>query len=282
MFVVKPLRSLLPQTLHLRHLHVDASLGRQEISQWFQPDIISAESHPPDRINAFTNLISTNSPRTVNRFSYTCVTRDRRDKWRIQGLRISEDRRQRGKRSVIIASGLRAVERGTINVNLYIAAALSRVPLPGVDVMIIPLENPRDYEAQWKADQMLGRSPSTPFATKAHDAIFPQLQRDNKTDASSVIAKAIAMRTHGNNYIAAEVNLNQALSVYKYKERVLPVAADPLSPLTFGNPLPIHAPPAILIEIRNRDSVLGEEHIVPRGQEIIALVKQLVEETSGM
>jgi len=256
-------------TLLQRRHYVDVSRAERDMNQNFS-EIVSASPPPPDRINRFMDSITAAAPSTAS--SYALSFRMFHQPWSVKALllRGKPNLRQK-KRTVIIASGFRAHERGTISVNLHIAAVLAHTPLLGADVTVFPLLNSKDYFHHfWKKDEMAGRP------------LIPIKNEDNPKDVSERILLGILQ--HHMNYVAVTIDMNQNNSLLRHKgNKFLNTFTDPSSPTPPLQSPPwidiLREPPAIVIELRDKDGMLGEEHIIRRGWEVIAAIQQLMKDT---
>jgi len=255
----------------------------RNIAQWYTEIVSAKPPPPPDRINNFFDIVSSDAPKDhVAGFNLNCRFRDY--SWKIKGLQINQTKKgekpEVGTRSIILASGLHGNERGTVSVSLYVASVLSRFPLANVDLTIIPMVNPRDFQQNWKAGEAFEGDPIS---------ICPKPQ-DNMRDVTSDILQKIVMRNQGRNYVSVQMDLSTVNSELMFKGNYLQNSYSGHFKVPISYPKPTSAtpaafvqmlpPPAIVIELRDKADVLEEEHIAKRGAEVIVGLQRLIQETS--
>jgi len=284
-----PLRKLTTPT---RSFHFNIAQGPQNLAEWFTERF----SAKPDSINNIMNLIYTQAPQnSVTPFNLFC--RSAMERWTIKGLRIgTKDKPQC--RSVVLASGLQGCERMPIGVALYVAAALSRRPIPGAEVTIFPVLKPKEFELQWHNEQTSdARALSGIPHHFSNDAI--KLSLDEHERGVEGPLRSYVMK-RGTSFVDVVMDMNNSSSFLQLKQNSL---ARPLRhakmllqdfPSNTHFPQPKFAldgeqslfeqvvnPPTIILELRDRNNVLEEDQIVPCAEEVLTTIYKLIAETEG-
>lgn len=306
--------------------HTDARPHHnQDITQWFC-EILSAEPHPPaDRVNTYMNLISSHSPQSTAAFNLPFRTTS--DRWSIKGLRITADKERDIKDSkgvgsappgksvsdrnkhVVLVSGTNARERATVRVGLYVAAVLSRRPVPGVDVSVIPLAYPKEYELYWRAEQALSSaSPLHSHSLMPSGMRIPSPSVTPERDFCSAGPIRNYVMRSGRYHINYTMDLGQSASLLKHRNETLSPSyrraeyllsnyRDEMGtamgsseggigscgyPSGFaipGGDTPLMSPflstPTYVIEVRDRNLSVDEDHISAKGDEVLSAIQML-------
>lgn len=269
------------------------SIGmRQTQPQGLVAEIFSESPYPtPDSINKVMNMIHADSPYD-NVTPFRLCYRSIKGRSAIKGLRIGtkEEVAPRG-RSVVIVSGVHVAERVSIAVNLYVAAALSRRPLDGVDVSIFPIMKPMEYEARWHAEQVFkAKELLTPTCPNSHLKVFPEEQND---PVITGLLRSYAMK-RSTNFINVEMDLNTAGTMLNVTHNSLARSSKRaglyMSSVEQSSPLgaigdsalfgAFVAPPSIVLELRDRNNGLDEEDVAICGEEVLSAVQKLLVDTS--
>jgi len=229
-------------------------------------EILSSQLPTPDTINKFMDSITYESPNTATSCNYNYRTDDQM--WSVKALQLRPSNRQR-KRTVILASGLNVRERGTISVSLHIAAMLARRPFDDADMTILPLVNPKEYlEHQGKKKVLIEGMPLFPFLS----------EEENPKDVSSTFL-GLLCRFYKLNYVSARLDLHQEATTLVYKGNKRAHELPSSIPLLQSPTLIANDVPAIVIELRDKCGVFGEDHIIRKGAEVMTFVKALLKET---
>jgi len=288
----------------------------RDISEIFNETFSEAGPHPSvERINRFMNTVYVHQPRAVTLFNINYRTQTERST--IKGLRVGSHVRRTGpQKSLVLVSGLPMQDPSAIGVNLYVAAMLSRLkPMYPCDVSFIPLAHPREYEQRWRKtvsrDTLLrgdaGGMPSlslapapVPSVASHEDCIVPENISLELRDTCRPIEAYVTRQNK--YYVNIEVDMNAQRSTMQYKNNSLPNLAsrgkhrrffanppplDPAStPSILADPIRIHGAdsllspmiesPSLVLELRS-SKALGDEQIVARGEEVIAMLKELIE-----
>jgi hypothetical protein len=242
------------------------------------------------------NLIYTQAPQnTVTPFNLFC--RSAMERWTIKGLRIGNKERV-NKRSVVVASGMQAYEHIPIGVGLYAAAVLSKRPIPGVEVTFFPVMKPKEFELQWHNEQTNHAKAS--FGILPHPsggALKLTTEQYDRVVEGPLRSYAMKRGTSYVDFVMDLASINQPLY---YKENSL---ARPLrQACAMMQSLPAHpqlpslnlagngvqslfdqlvSPPTIILELRDKNKTMDEDQIVACGDELIATIYKLIEETDA-
>lgn len=268
-----------------------------------------SSGHPStDNIHKFMNAIYVDRPKDVTLFNINYRTHA--DRATVKGIRIGPS--LRCQKNVVLVSGLPLQDPSVIGVNLYVAAALSRSPL-GRDVSVIPLAHPREYEQRWRRAERASSSSLfssiLPGPAPRSPGSAPSLIRDEP--ASNVATENICFElqetckpieayvTRQNKYyVNIEVDMTAHGSSMQHKSNSLTALtsrgrcrtffADPSLLAPEDRPLPGHihgkdsllAPftqaPSLVLELRSGQS-LTDDQIAARGEEVIGMIKELLE-----
>jgi len=272
--------------------------------------------HPSmERINRFMNTVYVHQPRAVTLFNINYRTQTERST--IKGLRVGTNSRRAGpQKNLILVSGLPMQDPSAIGVNLYVAAMLSRIqPMFPCDVSFIPLAHPREYEQRWRkamsSRDTLSRDegvPSlapapVPSAAAREDCIVPENISLELRDTCRPIEAYVTRQNK--YYVNIEVDVNTHRSTMQYKNNSLanlasrgkhrrfftdssslsPFDVD-ATPSSLSDPIRIHGSdsllspmlqsPSLVLELRSSQA-LDDDQIVARGEEVIAMMKELIE-----
>lgn len=284
-------RSLIRRcTTPTRSFHLNIPRGSsQDLTQWFSEKF----SAQPDSINTLMNLIYTQAlQNSVTPFNLFC--RSAMERWTIKGLRIGN--KERGnKRSVIVASGMQAYEHIPIGVGLYVAAVLSRRPIPGVEVTFFPVMKPKEFELQWHNEQTnhakteFGIPPlsggSIKLTTELHDRVVEgPLRSYAMKRGTSYVDFVTDLATINMPLLLKENSLARPLRQAGAMIQNFPTHPQLPHLNLAGNGVPslfeqLVSPPTIILELRDKNKVMDEEQIVACGEEVIATIHKLVKET---
>jgi len=293
-----------------RRFHMDTTPTHRDITEIFSEMITAGPQPSMERINKFMNAVYLRQPRGVTLFNINYRTPS--DRSSIKGLRIGNNsRRSQPQKNVILVSGLPLQDPSTIGVNLYVAAMLSRAqPAFPCDVSVIPLAHPREYEARWRRAELVppalfassAASPVPSSSTPREDPsqwIVPP-QENVSLELRDTCRPIEAYVTRQNKYyVNIEVDMTARGSTMQYKNNSLPNLAskgkhrrfflDPSSPAhdsdpqsslrVFGNDsllTPMLQAPSLVLELRSGQA-LDDDQITARGEEVIAMIRELVE-----
>lgn len=279
-----------------RGFHVSAQQQQtQDLAGMFSE---AFAAHPtPDKINALMKVIYTEAPHNnVTSFSLMCRSfTDYLDRWSIKGLRIGPNEGRR--RSVVIVSGLQASERIPIGVNLFVAAALSRHPLPGVEVTVFPVMRPKEYEIEWRykqAKEFLDAPVSSgipiKLTTEYEGGVDGPLRNYVLKRSTNFVEIGMDLEP-GNSTLSlknnsldrplkrAEVFMRGLPSIGPDGEELpIPRFAVPGETTLFGT---LVAPPAVVLELRDKNKTLAEDQISSYGEQVLTAIRKLLSDTEG-
>jgi hypothetical protein len=250
----------------------------------------------PDAINTLMNLIYTQAPQnSVTPFNLFC--RSAMERWTVKGLRVG-NKHNLQKRSVVVASGIRAYEHITVGIALYVAAVLSRRPISGVEVTFFPILKPKEYEAQWLNEQteqiraMFGMDFNssenpTPLSTEEHERAVEGPLRSYVMKRGSHFVDVVMDMNNTSTSIQLKQNsivrqLRQA-SVFLQNAPEHPYLPSPsyVSDTVQANFEQLVTPPTIILELRDKSKKLSEDNIISRGEEVLSTIHKLLAETEG-
>jgi len=265
----------------------------QHLAEWFSEKF----SAQPDSINTLMNLIYTQAPHnSVTPFNLFC--RSAMERWTIKGLRVGTKEKSY-KRSVVIASGMQAYEHIPIGVALYVAAVLSRRPIQGVEVTFFPVLKPKEFELQWHNDQTSqARSLFSMSLQSSGEATHPiKLSTEEHERGVEGPLRSYVMK-RGTNFIDVVMDLANTGSSLHLKQNSLARPLKQASAMVQNFPPHPHlssprfagesvqslfdqlvSPPTIILELRDRNKVMDEDQIVSCGEQVIATIYKLIEET---
>jgi len=264
----------------------------QDLTGWFS-EIFAANAYPPPASinNLMAEIYAHAPPNNVKGINLIC--RKLMEGWNINGLRIGTKEATPLGRSVVIVSGLQAFERFPIGVCLYVAAALSRNPIKGVEVSVFPVMKPKEYELQWRAEQL---NQSRQIAAPAMPNGSFRLGPDEQEYGIAGPLRSYVMK-RSTNFVDVVLDLNSAGSSLQLQSSSLTLPlrraerfmsgmpdysalqlAKPGDPTLFGR---VTSPPAIIVELRDRQKSLDEEHVSSCGEEVLSAIHQLIRDTDG-
>jgi len=289
------LRSVCGSTLrrfsnpNTRSFHVNMVPGPTRDLEWFTEGF----SAQPDNINAVMSSIYTGARHSsVTPFSLHC--RSSMDRWAIKGLRIGTIQKQKTSRSVVIVSGMHANEPIPIGVSLYVASALSRSPIAGVEVTVFPVLKPKDLELQCRSEQIiqamtLGGIPPL-LASESSTRIIEEYERVEGPLRSYIMKRST-------NFVDVVVDLSASCSTMRLKHdslaRSMRHAGMLLEKLPQSSRTSCLAegertlldkfigPPAIIVELRDRNKSLCEDQIIPCGEHVLSAIHKLLADTDS-
>lgn len=296
----------------VRRIHMDTAQPHRDISEIFS-DMISSGSHPStEHINKFMSTIYLHKPKAVTLFNINY--RSLAERSTIKGLRIGTNSWSPGPRkNVVLVSGLPLQDPSVIGVNLYVAAMLSRInPMLSCDVSVIPLANPKEYERIWRkmelasarsADGFLPASSILPPAPHLDPSKWITPSENVTLELRDTCKPLEVYFTRKNNvFVNIDVDLTAHGSTMQYKCDSLPnlstkgkfsrfLSRLPQTPLPPSSPFaasltpqvhgadpllaPLLAAPSLVLELRSSHS-LDDDQVVARGEEVIAMVKELL------
>lgn len=258
-------------------------------------------AHPtPDKINSLMNVICTEAPNNnVTSFSLLCRSfTDHLDKWSIKGLRIAPKGNSVRRRSVVLVSGLQAFERIPIGVNLFVAAALSRRPLEGVEVTVFPVMRPKEYELEWRHKQAREYLRLGAHAPAANPIKLTSEEYEGGVDGP--LRSYVLKRSTNFVDIGMDLEAEGSPHTLSLKNNSF---ARPLKraevfmrglPDVEGMPMPrfaapgettllgaVAAPPALVLELRDRSKALAEDRISTYGEQVLSTLDTLLADTDG-
>jgi len=260
----------------------------RDLAGWFS-EIFTADPYPPPAsISKLMAEIYTHAPNTVRGINLHC-RKFLEGGWSINGLQIGTPRA----RSVVLVSGLQAFERFPIGVCLYVAAALSRNPIEGVEVSVFPVMKPKEYELQWRVEQLnQARQVAPPAFPNGSFTLGPE---ERESGIAGPLKSYVMKRS--SNFVDVVLDLNSAGSMIQLKNNSL---ANPLRRAeSFVSGMPeyssvrlattgertlfglVNRPPVVVVELRDRHKSLGEERVSSCGEEVLAAIGQLVKDTDG-
>jgi len=277
--------------------------------------MISSGTHSStERITRFFFSVILRPPRTVSLFSFNY--RQQTERSTIRGICIGTNgRRTRAPRlNVVVVSGLPLQDPSLIGVGLYIAAVLSRLSRPlSHDVSVIPLAHPREYETRWRSprfNELRATHNSASILPGQDQEVSNWLVHENVTLELKDTCKPIETYiTRKNKYfVNVDVNLTVHGSDMQYKGNSLAQLANKgkhrsflseFSPRSVPLPLslssglsptlipeqadPLVAPlleaPSLVLELKGTQP-LDDEQVVARGEEVIKMVKTLLQNES--
>lgn len=279
----------------IRSFHVSAQPRQTEDLAGMFSEVFSA--HPtPDKINTLMNLIYTEAPQNnVTSFSLLCRTfTDRMDRWSIKGLRIGPKGNTVRRRSLVLVSGLQAFERIPIGVNLFVAAALSRSPIEGVEVTFFPVMKPKEYELEWRHEQ--ARNFFNAPVTAGNPIKLSVDEYENGVDGP--LRNYVLKRS--TNFVDVGMDLGANNSILRLKSNSL---ARPLKRaevfMESLNPHPdfpfpqfagsgettllgsVASPPALILELRDKQKSLDEDQIASCGEQVLTAINKLIADTDA-
>lgn len=273
-------------------------------------DMISSGTHSStERITRFMNTVYVNTPRSVSLFSFNY--RQQTERSTIRGICIGTNGRRsaQAQKNVVIVSGLPLQDPSLIGVGLYVAAVLSRLsPALSHDVSVIPLAHPREYESRWRSPRF-----GETRATRDTTSILPNkevsnwLSHENVTiDVKDTCKPIETYITRKNKYfVNVDVHLTEHGSTMQYKANSLDLLAAKgkhRSFLSHHSPLSVPLPsslasgpsrtlipepadpfiaplveaPSMVLELKGTQP-LDDEQVVARGEEIIKMVRSLLQ-----
>lgn len=253
-------------------------------------------AHPtPDKINTLMNMISTEAPQNnVTSFSLLCRTfTDRMDRWSIKGLRIAPKDNGARRRSVVLVSGIQAYERIPIGVNLFVAAALSRSPIEGVEVTFFPVMKPKEYELEWQHEQAkdlfksYGGGSTAKFSLEEHEGgVEGPLRNYVLKRSNNFIDVGMDLTALGSTLRLKSNSLTRPLSRAQVfmqgltpdSDFPLPKLAGPGEQTLFGT---LISPPTVVLELRDKHKSLEEDQISSCGEQVLSAIEKLIADTDG-
>jgi len=274
-------------------------------------DMISSGTHSStERINRFMNSIYVNKPRSVSLFSYNYKQFAERST--IRGICIGTNSRRPGQhKNVVVVSGLPLQDPSLIGVGLYVAAMVARLsPMLSKDVSVIPLAHPKEYEHRWRAPRLGGSN--TRGGRDGEVSGWLAQEHENVTIDSLDSCKPLELYiTRRNKYfINVAVDLTTEGSSMQYKSNSLssiaatgkhgtflmdqsppsvsfpsklsassPFTSTPLIPEPRRESMFSHPSleaPSLVVELKGTQP-LDDEQVVARGEEVIRMVKELLE-----
>jgi len=292
-----------------RMMHVEAipSTHNRDISEIFS-EMITSGPHPSmERINKFMNAVYFHQPRAVTLFNINYKTQTERST--IRGLRIgSNSRRGVPHKNVILVSGLPLQDPSLIGVNLYVAAMLSRMqPMFPCDVSFIPLAHPREYDKRWRktVDKVTPSMSLSAAAAPVENSAIPSREDSSQWIVPENVSLELreccrpieAYVTRQNKYyVNVDVDITAHRSTMQYKDNSLaalgskgkfrdffshPTPATPNfeTPRIYGEDSllsPMLRNPTLVLELRCGQA-LDDDQIVARGEEVIGMIKGLVQ-----
>jgi len=285
-------RSSNPNVRSFHSLGVVRPRQSQDLAGWFS-EIFTADPYPPPASinNLMADIYAHAPPNNVKGINLIC--RKFMEGWNINGLRIGTKEASPRGRSVVLVSGLQAFERFPIGVCLYVAAALSRNPIKGVEVSVFPVMKPKEYELQWRAEQLnQARQISAPAMPNGSFRLGPDEQ---EYGIAGPLRSYVMKRS--TNFVDVVLDLNSAGSTIQLQSNSLTMPlrraerfmsgmqeypslnlAAPGERTLFGL---VTSPPAVIVELRDRHKSLDEEHVSSCGEEVLSAIHQLVRDTDG-
>jgi len=272
---------------NIRSFHTNVVPGpTPNLVDWFT-ERFSAQ---PDKINTMMNVIYTKAHRnSVTPFNLFC--RSSMDRWAIKGLRIGTQ--QTPTRSVVLVSGMHANEPIPIGVNLYVAAALSRNPIEGVEVTVFPVLKPKDLEQQCRNEQTIQAMTLGGISLPSSENAI-KLSAEEYCGVEGPLKSYVKKRsTHFLDYV---VDLNASRSTMYLKHDSLRGPLSQASKVLEGLHQPnlpsflatggersllekLVGPPAVIVELRDRNKTLGEDHIISCAENVLSAIYKLVADT---
>jgi len=206
----------------------------------------------------------------------------------VKGIKVYSPR-ARGQKSrnngqIILMGGHQAHEWAGVAVGLYIASALSRKPIHGADVVIIPTVNPTQYDLLHQASgafsAFVSRN-SFDFAMDGFNIPVPQMQ----STEVDIIASTGPVKSYIDKLGKQFTRIVQQLDS---ESRLLSNHQVPqggsflFSPFTncialgaMGETAFMKTVPNYIIELRDKNRRLEADQVVKKGDEIIAGLRQL-------
>jgi len=249
-------------------------------------------------------------PRAVTLFNINYRSQSERST--IKGLRIGiNTKRSRPSKNIVLVSGLPLQDPSVIGVNLYVAAMLSRInPMLPYDVSIIPLAHPKEYEKHWRKTELVPSGArdlflsAPPLPPIPHNDPSKWITPENVSLELRDTCKPLEVYVTRQNkyYVNIDVDLTAHGSTMQYQSDSLPRLSshrgkfgrffdhsqsplhnDTLSPayqtprIHDGDSLlaPLLESPSLVLELRSSQA-LDDDQIVARGEEVIAMVKELL------
>jgi hypothetical protein len=174
-----------------------------------------------------------------------------------------------------------------------VAAALSRNPIQGVEVSVFPVMKPKEYELQWRAEQLnQSRQIAPPAMPNGSFRLGPD---EHEYGLAGPLRSYVMKRS--TNFVDVVLDLNSAGSMLQLQSNSLTMPlrraerfisgmpeypslqlAKSGDPTLFGR---VTTPPAIILELRDRQKSLDEEHVSSCGEEVLSAIHQLVRDTDG-
>jgi len=209
----------------------------------------------------------------------------------VKGVKVYAPR-ARGQKSrnngqIILLGGHQAHERAGVAVSLYIASALSRKPIQGADVVIIPTVNPTQYDLLHQASSAFSAfaSPNAfDFSRNGFKIPAPQIQ---PTEVD-IIASAGPVKSYidklGKQFTRIVQNLDSESRILQNHQ--IPQGGSFLfRPFTncmtlgaMGETAFMKTVSNYIIELRDKDKRLEVDQIVQKGDDIIAGLRQIFQQ----
>lgn len=287
-----------------RKIHIDTGKMGHQDSQHELLDMISSGTHSStERINRFMNAIYVNKPRSVSLFSFNYKQFAERST--IRGICIGTNSRRPGMhKNVVVVSGLPLQDPSLIGVGLYVAAMLARLsPMLPKDVSVIPLAHPKEYEHRWRTPRVgapVKREVDEGAGWLAHEDVTLDLKdsckpvetyitRRNKyfvNIAVDLTAQGSSMHYTSNSLTALAAKGKHRTFFMDQSPPTIPLPSVLNSSSPFSQSIipergdvllaPLLEAPSLVVELKGTQP-LDDEQVVARGEEVIRMVKELLE-----
>lgn len=270
-----------------------------------------------ERINRFMNTVYVHQPRAVTLFNINYRTPTERSTIKGLRVGTNGRRAGPHKNLILVSGlPLQDPSAIGVNLYVA-AMLSRISPMFPCDVSFIPLAHPREYEQRWRKAVPretldVGGMPSlsiapapVPSAASREDCIVPENITLELRDTCKPIEAYVTRQNK--YYVNIDVDMNAHRSTMQYKNNSLPNLASrgkhrkfftspsplatPLSPSASPSPFleepirihgadsllsPMLQAPSLVLELRSSHA-LDDEQIVARGEEVIAMMKELVE-----
>jgi hypothetical protein len=298
----------MPMRTQVRRLHIDTSHHSYYDTHEVLSDMISSGTlSSTEKITRFMNAIYIKKPQTVSLFSFNY--RQHTERSTIKGICIGlNGRRGAPQKNAVVVSGLPFQDPSLIGVGLYVAAMISRTsPMMPRDVSVIPLAHPKEYEMR-----SLARAATKMFAPSQPVCDAADWIAHESVDLKDTCKPLETYITRKNKFL---VNVDVSLTPYgtkmQYKDNTFPLITSkgkhspPPSFTSHPSPPPISLPPHLMpdsstpsiasflprdphpiianileapsfvLELKGTQA-LNDEQVVARGNEIIHMVRELL------
>jgi len=245
-------------------------------------------SAQPDNINAMMSSIFNGARHSsVTPFSLQC--RSSLERWAIKGLRIGTIEKQKTPcQPVVIVSGIHTNEPIPIGVSLYVASVLSQRPIAGVEVTVFPVLKPKEFEMQCRVEQLtqamrLGGIPTlqasenpTKFSREyecVEGSLRSYVKKRSKDFVDIVVDLNVSCSTMHLKYDSLNRSLHQAdMLLDGLPQYPSFLAADGECTILDK----FISPPAIIVELRDRNKSLEEDQISTCGEHVLSAIYKLI------